>query len=394
MVRSPDGNGTWQVQALAALEEAVAFIQPADEVVLGLPISAILAQRLRLPTVEGEDFGEMVRIQVEKSLPYAPEEVTSDFDVIEKTDDESIVSAVSVHHASLNELAAPLLSRGVIPSRVTVYAAQRAATRAHEGPALLIHPEGDAVVSVITENGKLSFTRIFPTSEPTQIEADLPQLALGAEMQGISTTFPSILLDENCLALRSAVEETFARRTQLVGVETPPAPTALNLLPPSWQRQRQQVARRALWQKRLLLAGAVYLALVLLGLLYLGVLKFLLGSLEGRIAKDAPKVEFVQETSAKWDALAPALEPRFYPIEILLHLSQSLPSPEVHITSYTQSARQISVEGEAKSAALAYQFAENVKKKPELRKFQFDMGTPRILPGGERAQFRLEGKPK
>jgi hypothetical protein len=69
------------------------------------------------------------------------------------------------------------------------------------------------------------------------------------------------------------------------------------------------------------------------------------------------------------------------------------PSPDVQITAFNQSARQLSVDGEASTAALAYQFADKVKKNPELRTFQFDMAAPRIL-ANDHAQFRLEGKPK
>ena len=112
-----------------------------------------------------------------------------------------------------------------------------------------------------------------------------------------------------------------------------------------------------------------------------------------RIERDAPTTEFIRNTETRWKALAPAIDPRYYPIEVLLHLFESLPSADVQITAYDQSARQMSVSGEANSAALAYQFADKVKKHPDLQMFQFDMAAPRILPNGH-AQFRLEGKPK
>jgi len=91
--------------------------------------------------------------------------------------------------------------------------------------------------------------------------------------------------------------------------------------------------------------------------------------------------------------LAPAIDARYYPVEILLHLFESLPSKDVRITAYNQSARQISVEGEANTAALAYKFIENVKKDSALQIFQFNMAAPRILPN-DHAQFRLEGRPR
>ena len=46
-----------------------------------------------------------------------------------------MVSAIAVHNGSFDEIAAPLLSRGYIPSQVTVYAAQRGATHAADGRA-------------------------------------------------------------------------------------------------------------------------------------------------------------------------------------------------------------------------------------------------------------------
>jgi hypothetical protein len=51
------------------------------------------------------------------------------------------------------------------------------------------------------------------------------------------------------------------------------------------------------------------------------------------------------------------------------------------------------VDGEANTAALAYDFIEKIKKNQDLRTFKFDMAAPRILPNNH-AQFRLEGRPK
>jgi len=133
--------------------------------------------------------------------------------------------------------------------------------------------------------------------------------------------------------------------------------------------------------------------LLLLLLAYLVILRFEIGLFDRRIARDAPGTEFVRATDARWKGLAPAIDAHYYPVEMLLHLFESLPSADVRITGYNQSARQISVDGEANTAALAYQFIEKVKKNPDLRGFQFDMAAPRILPN-DHAQFRLEGRAK
>jgi len=335
----------------------------------------------------------MVRIQIEKALPFSPDELTTDFELIEQNENESVISAVAVRNEQLAEIAAPLLEKGFIPRQVTVYAAQRATTHAPEGRALFIYPEGEALVSAVTENGKVSLTRTLDGVAPEQLQMDLPQLALSAELQGVTASFPNILIDESCYELRETVGGILASPTELVGIEAPPASVKLNLLPESWRQRRSQLVRRGEWRKRLIWAGGSYAALLFLVVLYLAVMRLAIGHLDRLIARDAPQTEFVRATEANWKALAPAIDSGYYPVEILLHLFESLPSPDVRITTYNQSARQISVEGEANSAALVYQFADKVKKNPGLQIFHFEMAAPRILPN-DHAQFRLEGKPR
>jgi len=393
LLRPAGPNRQWNVLRLQNIAEAVPLLSAQDEVVLGLPVGAVLTQRFRLPTLEPSEFPEMVRIQMEKALPFSPDEVTSDFEMIEQNENESVISAVAVRNEQLAEIAAPLLERGFIPRQVTVYAAQRASTYAPHGNALLIYPEGETLVSAVTENGKVSLTRTLDGTAPEQLGVELPQLALSAELQGISASFPNVLLDESCYEMRVSIEKILASSTTIVGVETPPAPVKLNLLPESWRQRRAQLTRRGEWRKRLLWVGGAYLGLFLLLLVYLISMRAGIAYFNSAIAHDAPQTQFVRTTEANWKALAPAIEARYYPVEILLHLFESLPSADVRITTYNQSARQISVEGEANSPALAYQFIEKIKKNAGLQIFHFDMAAPRILPNNH-AQFRIEGRPR
>ena len=393
MLRSAKANGSWDVRTVANLDEAALLLNKGDDLILGLPIDAVLAQRFRLPTVDPAEFPEMVRLQIEKGLPFSADEVTTDFEVIEQNETDSVVSAIAVRNERLAEIAAPLINRGFIPRQVTVYASQRATTHAPNGCALLIYPEGESLVSAVTENGRVSLTRTLEGVSPEQLQTDLPQLALSAELQGIPSSFPSVLLDETCYELRDTVERIVDRRPELVGIEAPPASVKLNLLPDSWRQKRAQIERREEWRKRLVWVAAAYGGIFLLFLLYLGYARFEIWRLSRSINRDSPQTEFVRKMEARWKALAPAIDMRYYPVEILYHLFENLPSQDVRITAYNQTARQISIDGEANNAALAYQFAEKVKKSPDLRVFQFNMADPRILQNGH-AQFRLEGKPR
>jgi len=390
---SASQNGSWNVRKLQNLGEAVPLLSATDDFVLGLPVAAVLAQRFRLPSVDPAEFPEMIRIQIEKVLPFSAEDVTTDFEVIEQDENESVVSAVAIRNEHLAEIAAPLLDRGFIPRQVTVYAAQRASTYAPKGNALLIYPEGEALVYAVTENGKLSLTRVFENGNGEQLQLELPQLRMSAELQGINASSPNVLLDESYYQMRDTVQGILASPTEIVSVELPPASIKLNLLPESWRRRRSQLIRQTEWRKRLLWIGGAYVGLLFLLFAYLGLLRFQIGRIDTRIAQDAPGTQFVRATEANWKALAPAIDARYYPVEILLHIFESLPSPEVRITAYNQSARQVSIDGEANTAALAYQFIEKIKKNPDLRVFQFEMAAPRILPN-DHAQFRLEGKPR
>jgi len=391
-VRSSEQNGSWTVRKLQTLEEAVPLLSADDEFVLGLPVSAVMAQRFRLPSVDPAEFPDMIRLQIEKSLPFPADEVTSDFELIEQSENERVVSAIAISNDRLAELASPLLDRGYIPRQVTVYAAQRASTYAPKGNALLIYPEGEMLVYAMTENGKLSLARAIERNGD-QLEIELPQLRLSAELQGIDASSPNVLLDETCYELRDAVQGILASPTEIVGIELPPAPVKLNLLPESWRRRRLQLVRQVEWRKRILWIGGAYVGAIVLLFAYLGLVRFQVGRFDRRIAHDAPETEFVRATEARWQALAPAIDLHYSPVEILQHLFESLPSADVRITVYNQSARQISVDGEANTAALAYEFIDKIKKNPDLRTFQFDMAAPRILPNNH-AQFRLEGKPK
>jgi hypothetical protein len=393
VVRFAEHSGAWEVRAMASIEEAADVLQPEDDIVLALPLDLVLAQRMRLPTTDAAEFGEMVRIQIEKAMPYSPEEMTTDSELISQSEEGSVISAVAVNNEKLNELAAPLLARGLIPSQVTIYAGQRAATHSPEGTSLFIYRENESVVCAIAEEGKVSFTHSLDGADALQLQRDLPQLTLSAELQGINTSAPRVLLAENLYEFRDTVEGIFATNAELIAVEVPPAETRLNLLPESWRARSAQLVRLKQWKKRLLIGAAAYAALLVLFFAYLFILRFQIRRLDKKISTDAPKTEFVRATEAKWKALSPAIDPHYYPIEVLLHLFESLPSADVRITTFNQSARQISVDGEANSAALAYQFADKVKKNPELQTFQFELSSPKLLPN-DHAQFRLEGKPR
>src|SRR5207302_816687 len=191
-----------------------------------------------------------------------------------------------------------------------------------------------------------------------------------------NTPFPNVLLDESCYQLRDTVQGILESPTEIVGIELPPAPVNLNLLPESWRSRRSQLARQVEWRKRLMWAGSAYAGLLVVLLACLTYMRLEVGQLDRRIAHDAPQTEFVRAAEANWKALAPAVDSHYYPVEILLHLFESLPSADVRITAYNQSARQISVDGEVNTAALDYQFIDTKKNKQHKKNIQYTKIAP------------------
>ena len=238
------------MRAFPTLDEAAQTLSADDSVVLALPVSAVLAQRMRLPSVEGSELREMVRIQLEKALPFSAEEVTSDFEVIEQANGECVVSAIAVQNQRLQR------------NRSTAVKSQSHSARRHglcsathrnprrERTRIVHLSESGALVSAISENGKLSFARLIDGGIAAPLELELPQLTMTAELQGINASFENVLVDEKCFNLRDRVESALAAPAELMSIETPPASTALNLLPQAWREERARQFQRGQWKRR------------------------------------------------------------------------------------------------------------------------------------------------
>ena len=67
----------------STLGEAAAALPLNVAVRLALPCQAALLERLKLPATDREELAGMVQLQLEKTLPYPVEEVSSDFEVID-----------------------------------------------------------------------------------------------------------------------------------------------------------------------------------------------------------------------------------------------------------------------------------------------------------------------
>jgi hypothetical protein len=139
------------------------------------------------------------------------------------------------------------------------------------------------------------------------------------------------------------------------------------------------------------LGVGIYLGLLLVGFLALGLLRLRLGWQRSQLAKLRPAAAYSQQADARWQVLAPAIDPTRSVAETFYQVYQCLPTDgSVLLTAYDQSLDSIELGGEAPTPSQADDFIVKLKARPELRRYHFDSVPPAILPNGH-ARFRITG---
>lgn len=154
------------------------------------------------------------------------------------------------------------------------------------------------------------------------------------------------------------------------------------------QQQRKQSQRNRKFQAA---AVGFYLILVCAILGQLAWLSRQKSTLNQKLAGQRAEVENIQSTFRRWQALEPVVLPEMYPIEMLYRCTRLLPEEGVRLLTYEQDGARINFTGEAKSAPAAFQFAEALKKSPEVDAYSWEMPAPDLLPN-DSARFIIEGR--
>ena len=165
------------------------------------------------------------------------------------------------------------------------------------------------------------------------------------------------------------------------------------LLPPEVSILHARRRRR----NRIWSAIACLAALYLLGIaLFAGYLywqKRAAAKLRHQIQEQGPTVAAIQKTAERWRQVEAAVNPRIYPVELLFQIASLLPADGMRLTGFEVEKGKVVVRGEASTAPAAFKFAEDIKAKPELVMFNWQMPSPSLRPDG-RAEFAIEGDPK
>lgn len=378
-------------QSVASLAEAAAILPAGLPVNLALPSQMLVIERLTLPATERNELAGMVRLQSEKSLPFPIEDVAIDFVNVATAEQESTVLAISAPNGALETLCQPLRERAIAVERLTPFVLHVAAACPVDEAVLAIYEEQGELVVAIVEAGRLNWTHALGATDVERFASGLPQLLLPAMMEGVSTTFSSICLARDCWSLEPVLRDFFEVPVDPLPPAAVPLAAPINLVPASWRAQEDQVRRAKNRRQQLLIVAAVYLLAAASAIFYLAILERKARHLDAQFAAVRPKLELIQTRTTRSNALAAAIDPNRYTVELLFLLLRGLPTDEVRITEFDQTPDGWRIVGEAPSANLAIDYVARIKEDKDLSIYQINAPPPQLLPN-EHAQFTLFGK--
>jgi hypothetical protein len=385
-VRLPTGQTT----SVEALGEAVAALPAGAAVHLALPCHAALLERMTLPSVDRDELSGMVQLQLEKTLPYPVEEVSTDFDVIHQAENESTLMSVAANHAQLDHLCEPLRSKAVVPEKVTLYAQHVAASCSAEETVLCLWPEDGQLVAAVCERGKLGYAQTIAETDPTLASAELPAVLLRAEMEGVPTEFDRVRIEQGCGGLRDQIAELTGKPVEVFSFDAPLPESSTNLVPSTWRDEMRKLESSDRLKARLQLGAMLFLLAIAGAFLYLAWLKRQVQALDLQIAQTQPAVEFQTAQQERWRALAPAVEPTRYMVHVLDCLARSIPSNEVKVTQFLFHPNDFKLDCVAPNAELWTKFTANVNQDPVLSTYKLELMQPKFEPNS--VTFTIAGK--
>jgi hypothetical protein len=307
--------------------------------------------------------------------------------------------AIAVSNEQLDSLCEPLRASRGLPDEVSVFAVQFAARFPDEETLALIFRESDSTILAIAQKGKLVAAQTCLTTDREEFLTELPRLLLAAELEGAPVNFSRVAIERELSGWVDGLRAQFGiTPVDRVATDGPLERGPVNLVPAGWTLEQEQLARKARMRDWLALAGLIYLLLLLLAAGYIIWMQRQVGAVDAKAVAAAPAVDAIAQHKARWSALAPAMDPAQFTVEILLQAYKSIPPAEpgnpasdLHITIFSQTPAQFMLEGEAPNGNMVIQYENALQANPNLKDYHFEPATMENLPN-EHVHFRIFGK--
>jgi len=352
---------------------------------LAMPARLVVSAALWVPTVQGNELADAVRLELELSGLPAPKAGASSISLrtIGEENGRSLVAA-SLFPADLPAAYAGLNYRHFEASPLLLSLPVNAATVWREGDDIVVCVTRGPVVAVWetmhadASDSELSlWLRLFLTQ--LQAEAVVPQWLDWHDPGGEMRERDIVLPDG---ALWATSHNDFLRPSW-------PEKTA-DWQPPSTVQGIDRSQRAKKIRQLIYASAAAYLTLLLAAFATIGVMKIRAAMMASERDRLAAEVSTFAPVSRSWQLVAATVEPGQYPLEILLQLVTNMPDSGIRLTTLTMNDGEVLVEGEATSVTLASRFFESVESADDLRHIVWEMPPPSLLPNST-ARFQMRG---
>jgi hypothetical protein len=397
MLLLPAPDASWHLWKPRAISATQSVDSPAEvemkgrPLVIGLPATACRSIGMVLPNADHHVLEQIIITQLERRGLKLTGGTERNFRW------HLLAQNASTATVSVDVLADPFPDELAVPQASDYTAALR--LMALPAGALVIAEEQGALVLAIGCQGKLYQSLIISPStaisaEDLAQEVTLARMTLETEL-GEGLVSSVILSGSDCdPSLVSALEEQTGLpvrvTTQLAHHSDLDTHSWPRLLPASVRQAQQLSARRAKLLRFGLLGGLLAVSLVFLAFAYLRFQETQAARLQEDVDKTTAPAAQVRKTAENWKALAPAIEPKRYPLVLLAELTKLMPPSGLVIRRFNLKDNTIDLQGDARDAQTAVQFMEDLQKHPILGRYEWSKPSPNVRDGT--AQFRTQGK--
>lgn len=388
-----------------APEEAGAGVPPAprggERWTLVLPVQDVLLRAERFPTGDPGEIAAIAANRMEAESPLEPEEMVFSHEVLERSEDASLVlCAAAPVAACAKALAAATGSEAAsgasLVCRVDCAAAglarslAAAGLLAETGRQPILAMDGDRPVLLVVDGGRLVLARAAgsPASFPQTLRLALIQAEMACGPESSATPLLCLAQGPEWLAAAQAAATAAGRECSTPpldakvppavfgaalrtlegrpGPDCPPGPP-LDLFPATWRAALDDRRYKRLFVAGAAAAFAVWVALV--GALWGW--PAALGAREAALQREAdslaPAEGAVRQVRERIRLIDRYSDRTFSPLEILREISLALPDGvTLKQMAYEAARRECTVEGEARGSAPAYDFSNRLKSSPLL----------------------------
>jgi Fimbrial assembly protein (PilN) len=352
---------------------------------LALPVAQVFCLPLWLQETDAKQFAGMIPLQLElRGLqPRGTDSAVFDWTVIaqEETRTLVMVGALPAH----------------LPPEIhaEAYDSFDLAVRYRSFPenALTIWREQDRLAFAITRGSNLVYFQALAEGQITsRVVQDLSCAQATLMMQDIISPLQRIMLwteinDEELTLMNGALPLP----VEQADCPPPIAPDKAWKLTPAVVGEARRSRANRQWQTRALIAFvALYLLAVGWLITHWVMTSMKVDELRKWKIEHNDALTAVQDGRAAWRDLAPVVDTENYPLELLLHASQSIPADQLHLTLFKSNQNHLLIKGEAKNVAGAFQFLQKLKADPFFSHYSLSMANPRPLPN-DLASFQIDG---